>query len=46
MRGDMPARERDEDTILFLLTGIPAIGAALARYALEWATRRGLGLGF
>ena len=46
VRGDMRARERDEDTILFLLTGIPAIGAALARHALEWAVRRGLGTRF
>ena len=46
IRGDVRARERDEDTILFLLTGIPAIGAALARHALEWATGRGLGTTF
>ena len=46
IRGNMRARERDEDTILFLLTGIPAIGAALARHVLEWAAQRGLGTRF
>ena len=46
MQGDVQARERDEDTVLFLLTGIPAVGAGLARYAVEWAARRGLGTRF
>ena len=46
VRGDIRARERDQDTILFLLTGIPAIGAALARHVLEWAAERGLGTRF
>ncbi len=46
MRGDVQARERAEDTVLFLLTGIPAVGAGLARYAVEWAARRGLGTRF
>ena len=46
MRGDVRARERDEDTVLFLLIGTSAIGAALARHAVEWAVRRGLGTRF
>ncbi len=46
MRGDVQARERAEDIVLFLLTGIPAVGAGLARYAVEWAARRGLGTRF
>ena len=46
MRGDVPAREHDEDTVLFTLTGSSGIEAALARYAVTWAARRGLGTSF
>ena len=46
MRGDVPARERDEETVLFTLTGSSGIEAALARYAVGWAARRGLGTKF
>ncbi len=46
MRGDVPAREREEDTVLFTLTGSSGIEAALARHALKWAAQRGLGTTF
>src|SRR5581483_10132908 len=43
IHGTIPAREREDEIVLYRLIGLPGTDAAILRWAYDWAVENGVG---